>query len=95
MVMTIALFLLYRYENKFQAKSVAWLRGWDYSRDISAGEETENRRSAYGITKICKNKNKGQKPSSDGRIRIGGARSEKSQAQKSLREHRTGASLGC
>ena len=40
MVMTIALFLLYRYENKFQAKSVPWLRGWDYSRDISAGEES-------------------------------------------------------
>lgn len=58
MVMTIALFLLYRYENKFQAKSVPWLRGWDYSRDISAGEETENRRSGYGITKICKNKKK-------------------------------------
>lgn len=38
---------------------------------------------------------KGQKPSSDGRIRRGGARSEKSQAQKSLREQRTGASLGC
>ena len=51
---------------------MAWLRGWDYSRDISAGEATENRRSGYGITKICKNKNKSQKPSSDSRTRRGG-----------------------
>lgn len=34
---------------------MAWLRGWDYSRDISAGEAIEMR-SGYGITKICKNK---------------------------------------
>lgn len=73
---------------------MAWLRGWDYSRDISAGEATENRRSGYGITKICKNKNKSQKPSSDSRTRRGGTRSEKSQVQKSRREQRTGGLTG-
>ena len=72
---------------------MAWLRGWDYSRDISAGEATENRRSGYGITKICKNKNKSQKPSSDSRTGEEGP-GQKSQVQKSHREQRTGGLTG-
>lgn len=63
--------------------------------DIPAVGETENRRTGYGTTKISKNKNKGQKPSSDSITGRGEARSERHRCRKALELREQGASLGC